>query len=210
MQVGDVLARYKPAERSIRVLMDGSIQSEIDEALERLKQARRNEAGLRSAAPGIEEELEKLNQRADESSIVFKVAAVPGKDFDRLKYENPPTEADWGRYKGTSEANPNLALLGRIGAPEFNFDGFMSKLIGLSIREVDGEQVDWSENDGVELWESLHDGARSTLADAVWEVNGNKSSLPLSETATGTTNNSGSGSTTSATKESPTPSSSDE
>jgi hypothetical protein len=210
MKVGDVLARYKPAERSIRVLMDGSIQSEMDEATRRLRQARRDEAGLRSDVPAIEEELAKLEVRAEEASVTFKVSAIPGKDFDRLKYENPPTEKDWQRYRETQQANPSLALMGHIGAPEFNFETFMSKLIGLSITEVDGEEVDWSEDDGVELWESLHDGARSTLADAVWEVNGDKSSRPLSETVTDMTKSSANGSTTPPNTESPTPSTSDE
>lgn len=210
MEVGEVLARYKPAERSIRVLMDGSIQSEMDEATRRLSQARRDEAGLRSAVPGIEQEIDKLRQRADESSVTFKVAAVSGVVFDRLKYENPPIEADWDRYKNTVEANPALNFLGKLRSPEFNFEAFMGKLIGLSVREVDGESVEWTETDGVELWDKLHDGARSILVEAVWEVNGEKSSRPLLETATDTTSSSGSGSTTSVTEESPTPSSSDE
>jgi hypothetical protein len=205
VKVGDVLARYKPAERLVRVLMDGSLQSALDDAARRLKQARRNEEGLRSAAPAIEAEMSDLEAAAEEATVTFKVAAIPGREFDRLKYENPPSEADWERYRNTREANTSLALLGGVGAPEFNFDGFMSKLIGLSICEVDGDPVEWGEPEGVELWDSLHDGARSTLADAVWGVNGNKSSRPLSETATGTTTNSGSGSTTSASKESPTP-----
>lgn len=210
MEVGEVLARYKPAERSVRIPMDGSIQSEIDEATRRLKQARRDEAGLRSDVPAIEEELAKLAQRADESSVTFKVAAVPGKVFDRLKYEHPPVMRDWDTYKGTVENNPTLNLLGRIGSPEFDLDAVIPKLVGLSIVEVDGEPVEWSEADGVELWDRLHEGARKALADAVWGVNANKTERPLSVTATGTTSNSGSGSTTSATKESPTPSTLDE
>ena len=205
MEVGEVLARYKPTETSVRVLMDGSIQFEIEETTRRLAQARRDEAGLRSAVPGIQEELDKLQVRAEEATVTFKMAAIPGKDFDRLKYENPPTEADWNRYRSTQEANPSLALLGRIGVPEFNFEGFIARLIGLSISEVDGESVDWSEDDGLELWASLHDGARSVLSDAVWNVNGERSSRPLSATATGTTSSSGSGSTTPADKGSPTP-----
>lgn len=190
--------------------MDGSIQAEIDEATRRLRQARRNEAGLRSGVPAIEEEIAKLEQRADEASITFKVAAVPGKDFDRLKYENPPVARDWDTYKGTVENNPTLNLMGRIGSPEFDIEAVIPKLVGLSIVAVDGEPVDWSEDDGVELWGRLHEGARKALSDAVWGVNADKTERPLSVTATGTTSNSGSGSTTSATKESPTPSSSDE
>ena len=205
LKVGDVLARYKPAERLVRVIMDGTLQSEQDAALLRLKQARSGEEGLRSGVPAVEAELADIDARAEEATVTFKVAAVAGKVFDRLKYENPPTDADWTRYRETQQANPSLALIGQIAAPEFNFDAFMSKLIGLSIIEVDGGEVEWDESDGAELWKTLHDGARSTLANAVWGVNGNKSSRPLSETATGTTSNSGSGSTTPANTQSPTP-----
>ena len=205
LKVGDVLARYKPAERLVRVIMDGTLQSEQDDALLRLKQARSGEEGLRSGVPAVEAELADIEARAEEATVTFKVAAIPSKDFDRLKFENPPTEADWKRYRETQQANPSLALIGQIAAPEFNFDAFMSKLIGLSIVEVDGVEVEWDESDGAELWKTLHDGARSTLANAVWGVNGNKSSRPLSETATGTTSNSGSGSTTPANTQSPTP-----
>ena len=207
MKVGDVLARYKPAERQVRILLDGSLQSEIDDARARLRQAKRTETvdGLKSQVQNIEAEIVDLEAAADETSIIFKLSAIPGREFDRLKLENPPTEQDWERYKGTQEANPYLALQGRIGAPEFSFNDFLPKLIGLSIVEVDGEPVEWGEDDGQELWDSLHDGARADLADAAWEVNGQRSNRPLSATATGTTTNSGSGSTTASQGESPTP-----
>jgi hypothetical protein len=208
VKVGEVLARYKPAERSVRILLDGSIQAEIDDARAELVRVRRAEArddpGFRTKVPDLEASLAKLEQRADEAAVVFKVAAIPGREFDRLKYENPPSDADWQRYRETQQANPGLALVGRIGAPEFNFDAFMGKLIGLSVSSVDGEEVDWTEADGVELWGELHDGARSVLADAVWEVNGDKSTRPLSETATATTKSSEPESTTAANMESPT------
>jgi hypothetical protein len=214
VKVGDVLARYKPAERQVRILLDGALQAEIDELRQRIKQVQREEAGtqpgLRSRVPALREEMDKLEARAEEAAVLFKLTAIPGKTFDRLRYENPPTEEDWQRYRQTQDANTSLAVLGRIGAPEFHFDGFMAKLIGLSMAEVDGETAEWSEADGVELWGTLHDGARAALADAAWEVNGQRSSRPLSENATGTTSNSDSESTTAASGESPTPSSSDE
>jgi hypothetical protein len=69
-------------------------------------------------------------------------------------------------------------------------------LIALSVCAVDGEEVEWSEADGDELWNTLHDGARADLLEAAWEVNKQRSGRPFSGTGTATTPSSGPASTT--------------
>lgn len=204
MKVGDVLARYKPAERTIRILLDGSIQSRIDEIRQQLKRARRTEStdGLSSPAVQLEAQLKELEEQADGESVAFTLRAIPGADFDKLKHAYPPTEEAWERFREVQKQNPMFA-----SAPEFDVERLAPDLIGLSMAEVDGEEVDWSAEDGQELWGSLHDGARADLFEAAWAVNGQRSTRPLSGTATGTTSNSGSGSTTPQNEESPTPNS---
>jgi len=201
VKVGDLLDRYKPAEKTIRLLLDGSVTARVDDAKLRLKQARRTEGvdGLSSRAPQIEAELRDLATEADNQSVVIKLRAIPGERFDALKLAHPPTEIDFKRFREAQQARPYLNL----SAPDVNPDSFAPALIGLSIVEVDGEEVDWDEKDGQQLWASLHDGARADLSEAAWEVNGQPSSRPLYETATGTTSNSGSGSTTPVKEESP-------
>lgn len=207
MKVGDLLARYKPAEKTVRILLDGSVRSRIDEAKQQLKQARRTEKvdGLSSRVPQIESEIRLLEQEADDTSAVITLRAIPGEQFDALKLAHPPTEADFKRFKEQQQARPYLNL----AAPDCNLITLAPALIGLSIVEVDSEEVDWDEKDGQELWGKLHDGARADLFDAAWEVNGQPSSRPLSETATATTSTSDNESTTPAETESPTPSSPD-
>lgn len=201
MKVGDLLDRYKPAEKTVRLGLDGTIGAQIDEATQRLKQARRTEKvdGLSSRVPRIESEISDLEAQADEAAAVIKVRALSGEKFDAVKLAHPPTDADFKRFREQQQARPYLNL----AAPDVNMDTFPPALIGLSIVEVDGEEVDWGEADGKELWDRLHDGARADLFDAVWEVNGKPSALPLSETATDTTSSSGSESTTPADRESP-------
>ena len=204
MKVDDLLGRYKPAERSVTVLLDGSIRAAIDETRQRLKQARRTEKvdGLASQAPQIEAALQKLEKQADEATISLVLSALPGSEFTALVHAHPPTQDDWDAFREIQKQNPLFAR-----APEYSLESFAPALIGLSISQVDGEAVDWSAADGQQLWDTLHDGARADLWDVALGVNIGRSERPLLKTATGETPDSGSGSTTPPNEESDTPSS---
>jgi hypothetical protein len=201
MKVDDLLARYKPAEKTIRLLLDGSIQPRIDDARQRLRQARRTEKvdGLSSRVSVIEKEITELETEADVQAAAVTLRAISGEQFSALKLAHPPTDADFKRFREAQQARPYLNLI----APDTNMETFSPALIGLSIVEIDGEEVDWDEKDGKKLWDQLHDGARADLLDAAWEVNGKPSSRPLSESVTDTTSSSVGESTTPADTESP-------
>lgn len=206
--VADVLSRARKRTREIRVQMDGQLLGELDRLRDDFKAALREDRisgeGLGSKAPGVRRRLEELEAEADKTATWFKLQAVSGERLDELKRAYPPTEEQWRRYREEAQAKPMFTR-----APEFNFDEVLPRLIGLSVIEVDGEAVEWGEDDGVALWAELHDGARADLGDAVWDVN-NKSSLrPTSGTGTDTTPTSGPESTSSANGASPTRSSQD-
>jgi hypothetical protein len=201
MKVSDVLGRYKPAERTVRLLLDGSLVAELDRARKAVRDAVREEArnpqGLRTTVPDLEAKVAELERRADGATVEFTIRAVSGAKYDALKQAFPPTEAQWAEYREEAKASPMFAR-----PPTVDADALAPALVGLSIVAVDGEEVDWDEADGAELWGTLHDGARADLLDAVWEVNGQRGARPFSGTGTDTTPSSGPESTTPASTES--------
>jgi hypothetical protein len=190
MKVAEFLGKYKPSERTVRILMDGSLASELDRARQAVRRQQKVESaddpGLATKVPDLEAKVKAVEEAADQATVEVTVRAVPGDKFDALKLAHPPTEAQWGSYREQAKASPLFAA-----APEFDPDGLAPSLIALSVVAVDGEPVEWSESDGVELWSTLHDGARADLLTAAWEVNAQGSSRPFSGTGSDTTPNSG-------------------
>lgn len=204
MKVADFLGRYKPAERTVRILLDGSLASELDRARRNVKtqetKEKRNPQGLATSVPALEEKVAELEAQAEEATVDVTLQAIPGVQFDQLKLAHPPTEEQWEYYREQAKASPMFAR-----PPEFDPEGLAPKLIGLSIVAVDGDPVEWSEADGKELWETLHDGARADLLEAAWQVNGQRGNRPFSGTGSDATPNSGPESNTQSSGESPSP-----
>lgn len=210
MDAKTLLARYKPAEKTVRILFDGTIGSELEALTEELRRVRREEArnnpGLATKAPAIEQRISELEASADDATVAITLRALPGAKFSELVAAHPPSMEQMERYHEFVKRAPMFAG----GAPEFDALALAPALIGASIALVDGEPVTFSETDGQELWDTLHDGARAVLFEAALEVNGETSSRPLSLPDTDTTSNSGIGSTTPPNTESPSPSTTDE
>ena len=199
MSVKDLLARYKPAETSVRILLDGHVGALLDDAEAALERAVRNPTGtLKSDVPALQARVDELRVEADAASVTVTMRAMPGALFDELKTAHPPTEAQWVSYREQSRAMPLFAA-----APEFNAETLAPDLIAGSVCEIDGDPVDWSVDEGRELWSVLHDGARADLLSAAYEINGRRSARPLSETGTVMTTSTGQDSTTPPHTESP-------
>lgn len=209
MKASDLLARYKPAERTVRILLDGTLGGQLDDLEEQLRRTQRAEArnpqGLATKVPGIRDRIAELEEEADAATVTITLRAMPGVKFDELKLAHPPTPEQWAEYKERAAAAPMFTV-----PPEVDALGMAPHLIALSIAAVDGEPVEFSPADGEELWATLHDGARGDLLAAAWEVNGQTSSRPFSKPGTDTTTSSGAGSTTHVNTESPSPSTPDE
>lgn len=202
MKASDLLGRYKPAEKTVYLLLDGSLITELDRLQEERRQLVRQEAiqspGLASKIPALDRQLHELEDKAQEATVAVTLRAIPGARFDQLKLAYPPTEEQWEAYRERAKAMPLFT-----GAPEVDSLGMAPALIGLSVVAVDGEPVEWDESDGEELWATLHDGVRADLLAAAWEVNGQSSNRPFFETGTDTTQNSGHESITQQNEESP-------
>ena len=203
MKATDLLERYKLAQRSVTILLDGSLPAQISDLKRRIKVAKltEREDGLASQTVQLEKELADLESVADEASVTITMTALPGDDFSKLVAEHPVEEDDWEAFRAVQQHNPLAA------PPEYHQESFAPALIGLSVSHVDGDPVEWDTDDGIALWAGLSDGARADLWETALTVNLGRSQRPLSKTAIGETDSSGSGSTTAPNEESVTPSS---
>ena len=207
---GDLLAKVKARTKTVRINFDGELMGKLDDLHEEVVRAIAEDTvageGLGDKAPALSKELAQLTLEANKTATVFLLRTIPGEDFDDLKRRCPPTEEEWARYKKAVEAAPMTASL-TLPTPEFAFADLIPRLIGLSVVEVDGDAVSWDEEDGLDLWAGLYDGARADLGDAAWKLN-NKSSLrPISGIGTDMTPSSDPESTTRQNGASPSPSS---
>lgn len=203
--VDDILSRFKPAEKTVRINLDGQLAARIDQLRDELAEAaehdKRTSAGLEARAPQISQEIMELRKRWREEASEFTFRAIPGADLDELIRQHPPTEEDWERFrKSAPYATP----------PQFDQEKIAPRLVAASLGEVDGETVDWTPEDAKRLWDSLHEGVRADLLRAAWAVNQRRSARPTSGTGTDEIPNSGPGSTTQQNTGSPSPSSTDE
>jgi len=199
MKVGDLLARYKPAEQSVTILLDGGLAAQIEQTETLIREAKRTETGLKSKVPGLQADLERLTLEADAATVTVVMHAMPGGLYDEMKTRHPPTPAQWEKYKEQARALPMFGAY----APEYDPEGLAPELIAASVASIDGEPIEWSADDGRELWATLHDGARADLLQAAHEVNGRRSARPLSSSDTDTTSSIAPDSTTASNEESP-------
>ena len=204
--VDDLLGRVKPAEHTVRVSLDGAAAAEIDDLRRQVAAAKLRDSldggGLAAEAPQLERRLAELTAQLDAEAVEFRFRAIPGGELDEITAAHPPTEAQWERFREASKATPGL-----VSPPAFDAEAVAPILIARSVVAVDGEPVDWSDDEGRRLWETLPDGVRADLLEAAWQVNQRRSARPTSGTGTGTTPSSGPESTTPPPTASPTRSS---
>lgn len=198
-----VLAAYKPATKTVRLLLDGGLQAEIDSLREQVKAAERRDKregeSLDSKTPELRRQLDELEARADSEAEAFCFQAVPRAKFDALKAAHPPTEEQWQLHREAAKTNPFLR------PPECDYMGIGPELISLSC--VDPEL---SVEEAQQLWDLLAPGPAAQLWEAAWEVSNGSSIRPTFGTGIDTTPSSGPDSTTPLNGESPSPPSTDE
>lgn len=202
VSVSEVVAKTKPRTREVPINLDGDLLGRIDNLADEAKTVAAAEvvAGpdLASKAPGMLRELATLRAQADADVTVFSLTAVAGEIFDDLRQRYPPTEQQWVRYREEAQAAPFIT-----NAPEIDYAEVLPRLTGLSVTAIDGEPTTWTEDDGLELWRKLTDGARADLGDAAWTLNNRGSLRPTFGTGTDETPPSGPESTTQQNGESP-------
>lgn len=170
---------------TVDVNLDYSAAEEVDRLRGEWKAAveeeNREGRGLADRSPGLAVQLMEARKLWRDSATQFTFEALPGGQFDELMRQFPPTEEQLADYKERLKAFPLAA------APDCDAEALAPVLIARSLRAIAGEEVEWSDEDGVQLWAELHDGARADLIDAAWSVQKTRSELPTSGIGTGST-----------------------
>lgn len=198
MNVADILAKRRPLERRVRLLLDGSVNAELEDLRREIRQQKTREVlnpqGLATTVPELERRLNELTLKADEAAAIFTFRAIARVQLEELKRTYPPTEDQWERYREQVKAN----IFSQ--APEFDWTELAPALISACC-------VDPAMNaqDAANLWDQLSDGEAAELFAAAWSVNAQTTSRPFYGTGTVTTPTSGPDSTTAQNGESPSP-----
>lgn len=177
--------RIKRPRLSVSVNLDASLAEQIARVQKQWKAAWEEEkasgGGLADTSPQLAQELIELRKQWRDAATEFTFEALPGAKYDELATQHPPTEEQLAEYREVLKAFPFA------DAPEVNPDTLGPVLIARCLVAIDGESVEWSDEDGQALWDEVHDGARADLVEAAWAVNGGRSELPTSGIGTGTT-----------------------
>ena len=194
--VQELLARRKPARQTVRLLLDGTLSSQVDEVRRQLKLAKAADIadpqGLASRAAPLEVKLNELQIEAEEASTAFTFQALGRARFEEVKRLHPPTEDQWERYRERVKA------AWWVTAPEFHELTFAPALIAACCVEPA-----MTIEDAQALWDELSDGEAAALYTAALAVNEEVTNRPFSGTDTDTTPNTGPDSTTPQSGESP-------
>jgi hypothetical protein len=181
-KVSEILAGRKPRVKSIRLILDGTAENELERVRTELSNAKRldKEAeGMEtlssaSLVPDAEERYKEIEAGILEGAVVFTFKAVGRKTLETIRAEHPPTEDQWEIYRERSKANP------LVQPPTFDPDGIAPQLIQAAL--VDPEL---SLEEATQLWDELSDGEAAQIYDAAWEVSMEAASIPLSATGIG-------------------------
>ncbi len=190
----EILARKKPNERSVDILLDSTLKGEISALEKELSRVSRNSRrSLSDVSPDhIQTQIDALYDQALEETVTFTFRDIGRKAYDALVAEHPPTKEQKDDYK--AQDGP-----GNLG---FNPETFPPALISaccvdpeISLAQATLICDTWSEGDIQELF---------LCAIAVCKE---KTSIPFGKSASAVMSDSDLNSTTALSGESPTPSS---
>lgn len=178
--VSDILARRRPAEETVRLLLDGDLRRSVDELRRRVREAKRREilegAGLGSELPGLERALAEAEAAADSESETFVFRAVGRRRLEELKAECPPSADQLDRWREQAKQNPFL------NPPEFDPERLAPLLIAASAADPA-----MTVEEARRLWDELSDGEAAALFEGAWRVNEEASTRPTFGTGTEST-----------------------
>lgn len=190
----EILARKKPNERSVDILLNSSLKGEIAALEKELNRVARNtRRSLSDTSPDqIQTQIDALYDRAHDETVSFTFRDIGRKRYDELVAAHPPTQEQKDDYKA-QDGPGNLT---------FNPDTFPPALISacaidpeISLAQATLICDTWSEGDIQELF---------LCAIAVCKE---KTSIPFGKSGSAVMSDSDLNSTTALSGESPTPSS---
>lgn len=202
--MGEILRLKKPNTRKCTILLDSSLNHQLDEIDREIEllQRKLQAGGSKSLADGTQkrlnelvEQYEKLEEEAEEFTVEFTFQDIGRKGYDALVRDNPPSDEEKAEYKAA----------GGEGILPYSFNNFPPKLISecsvspkISLEEAEAMFEEWAEGD----LELLFNTALLCCKEPT--------SLPKSRAGIEKTRASQLNSTTAPNEESPIPSSSDE
>lgn len=178
--IADVLARTKPATRTVPICIDGTIAERLDEVRARHLDAVRESVGMAdSTISDVVAEVAALEAEADTATVTFTVTSIGSKAWRALSAEHPPAVDDVEGWRWNPETFPVAAVAAATVEP--------------AMSEIEADQ----------LAQTLSDGQWSKLFGAVLAVNVGDDLIPKSGLGTSETPSSEPSSTTAPPEESP-------
>jgi len=196
-KVSEILSGRKPRTKTVRLVLNGDSQHELELAKNELRNLKLQERidgkdeTLSSKIPTKERQILELEATVVANAVEFTFQAVGRATLERLKALCAPSEAQWLRYREQAKANPST------NPPMFDWESLAPLLIAASATEPT-----MSEEEALALWDGLSDGESAQLYEAAWGVSNEAASVPLVATGIGGIGSSDESSTTQQVKES--------
>lgn len=133
VDIDDVLARTRPARRTVPVCIDGTISVRLEELQEQWHAAAiyDREHNEPDTAPAVAEQIAELQAEADAATIPFTVEAIGSASWRRLVAEHPPPSDDLVGWRWDPESFPPAALAASCIDPkmsEYQADALAERL----------------------------------------------------------------------------------
>lgn len=153
--MGEILRLKKPNEKSCMIVLDPSLQHELDEVEAELEMLDRNQNRINRTGGSladdtnkrIEELLSKyadLEEQAEDVTVEFRFQDIGRRRYDELVHKHPPTDEEKKEYKDA----------GGEGVLPYSFNTFPPALVAATslepkITEVEATEMfsTWSEGD---------------------------------------------------------------
>lgn len=173
MSIKDKIRRARLAERTVPLCLDGALVAEIEAAERELKRLTERppvdslEGGgeLRAAAGRVEQ----LREQMAESTVEFRLRAIPGNRWQAVLDEHPPRRDEGGTVDVRDRA---------IGV---NVDSFFPALVRRCLVSPELDDEDWTALFGSdEVDGALTDRQCDQLYDAAWALNRKEVDVPFS------------------------------
>ncbi|MEU9400539.1 hypothetical protein [Streptomyces sp. NPDC048242] len=156
LRLADVTARIQRPRERVPLYLDAETASQIADAEATLERAREYDElhNEPDTAPAIARHLRELEDKAEASKVVFVLQAVAHREYQRLRAECPPTEAQIEQAARMAEARGEQA-----GEPAFDPDAFAPMLVRHQLLEP----VVSSDEEFADFWAQLNDGQLNQL-----------------------------------------------
>lgn len=169
-----MLGEAKLPEKTVPICLRGDLAAEFEGLERELEQAQRGRADSLDGGSDLgrlAEDIETIRDRMQEHTYVFRLRALPRRDFRALVASHPPREE--ANEDGSRKLNERDLMAGA------NLDTLLDDLIRRSVVDPDLDTEDWE----TLLSEKLTDQQYDALSNAAWNLNRQEVDIPFSHAA---------------------------